>query len=64
MKDKMKKGDPNQDKDINIIKSKNIHHSYAIIETINDIVKDKDTLLKKPTIAATTPPINKMYWFV
>ena len=46
MKDKMKKGDPNQDKDINIIKSKNIHHSYAIIETINDIVKDKDTLLK------------------
>lgn len=44
--DKVKKGDAGQDNSIGILKSKNIHHGFAVIEAINKIVKDKDLLLK------------------
>lgn len=46
MLEKIKKGDARQYDYINMIKSKNLHHSFAVIETINDIVSEKDNLLK------------------
>ena len=44
--DKVRKGDASQDGSIGILKSKNIHHGFAVIEAINKIVKNKDLLLK------------------
>jgi len=46
MIEKMKKGDPRQTTSLMMLHSKNVQHGYAIIEAINDIVKEKDQLLK------------------
>ncbi len=46
MVEKMKKGDPRQHISMNVIKSKQVQNGYGIIETINNSVKNKDTLLK------------------
>ena len=42
----LRKGNKDQHNFVNTYKSKNILHSYAIIETINRVVKSKDLLLK------------------
>ena len=42
----MRKGNKNQREDYHIFKSKLIHYSYGIIESVQDIVKMKNTLLK------------------
>lgn len=47
--EKMKKGDPTQDDSIMLLKSKNIQHSFAVMENINNQVKGKDLLLKTST---------------
>lgn len=47
--EKIKKGDPKQNLSINVLKTKMIENGYGIIEIINNIVKDKDTLLKTST---------------
>lgn len=47
--EKMKKGDPSQDNSIMLLRSKNIQHSFAVIENINQQVKKKDLLLKTST---------------
>ncbi len=44
--DKIKKGDPRQNDLINVVKSKQIQNGYGVIEIINSIVKNKDSLLK------------------
>tara|TARA_Y100000992_G_C21274369_1_gene499025 strand:+ start:4130 stop:10279 length:6150 start_codon:yes stop_codon:yes gene_type:complete len=44
--EKVKKGDVKQDESINMLKSKNILHGFAVMESINGIVKNKDLLLK------------------
>lgn len=46
MLEKMKKGDFRQHSSLMTIHNKNVQHGYAIIETINDIVNEKDQLLK------------------
>jgi len=46
MLEKMKKGDAKQLHSLMVLESKNIQHSYAIIESINKIVSEKDQLLK------------------
>lgn len=46
MLERMKKGDPRQHASLMMIRSKNVQHGYAIIETINEIVNEKDQLLK------------------
>lgn len=47
--EKMKKGDPTQDDAIMLLRSKNIQHSVAVVENINQLVKQKDLLLKTST---------------
>ena len=42
----MKKGDKNQREDFNVLKSKIIQYSYAIIQAIQEIVRVKNVLLK------------------
>jgi len=44
--EKVKKGDNTQDESINMLQSKNISHGFAVMESINQIVKQKDLLLK------------------
>lgn len=46
MLEKMKKGDSKQLQSLMILESKNVQHGYAIIESINEIVREKDQLLK------------------
>ena len=42
----IKKGGRDQSEMISVLKSKLIQHGYALIESINNVVKTKDTLLK------------------
>ena len=44
--EKVKKGDIKQDDSIKILKSKNVQHGFAVMESINQTVKNKDLLLK------------------
>lgn len=44
--DLLRRGNKDQHTSINIYKSKNILHSYAVVESINKIVKSKELLLK------------------
>jgi hypothetical protein len=44
--DVLRKGNKDQHDAVNVYKSKNIIHSYAIVESINQIVKSKELLLK------------------
>ena len=44
--DTLKKGNKDQHDSIQVYKSKNIRHSYAIVESINKNVKSKELLLK------------------
>lgn len=50
MLEKMKKGDTKQLQSLMILESKNVQHSYAIIEAINNIVHEKDQLLKTASL--------------
>ena len=47
--ERIKKGDTKQNLSINVLKTKAIENGYGLIEIINNIVKDKDTLLKTST---------------
>ena len=44
--DLLRKGNKDQHDSVNVYKSKNIRHTYAMIESINKIVKSKELLLK------------------